>query len=135
MSSKTIVENLQSFGLKRVLDYLDNDPDKNIPRILDWVEKFDKEGIVKGQLNLIKNVFTEQDSNWYKLAKSLWTDIDDDVRKTIFENFIINATILGIKKQEKVKAEKNCNVPWAILFDPTAIFTVKAAGRQITAKV
>jgi len=128
MSEKSIFENLQSYGLKKVLAYLDADPDNNIPKIIDWVEKFDKDGVVEGQLNAIKNSLDDTDSNWYKLAKSLWTDIDDDVRKTLFENFIINATIIGGKRQKKAREENNCNIPWAILMDPTSACNLKCTG-------
>ncbi len=128
MSEKTIVENLQTFGLKKVLNYLDSDPDSNIPKILDWVEKFDKEGTVKGQLNAFRNVVENPDGNWYKLIKSLWTDVDDGVRKTLFENFIINATIVGGHRQEKTRKENNCNVPWAILMDPTSACNLHCTG-------
>jgi len=128
MSEKSIFENFQSYGLKKVLAYLDADPDNNIPKIIDWVEKFDKEGVVDKQLNAIKSSLNDTDSNWYKLVKSLWTDIDDDVRKTLFENLIINATIIGGKRQIKAREENNCNIPWAILMDPTSACNLKCTG-------
>lgn len=128
MSEKTIVENLQTFGLKKVINYLDSDPDVNLPKILDWVEKFDKEGTVKGQLKAFRGAIENPDGNWYKLLKSLWTDIDDGVRKTLFENFIINATIVGGYRQEKARKENNCNVPWAILMDPTSACNLHCTG-------
>lgn len=128
MGEKTIVENIQSFGLKKVLNYLDSDPDANIPKILDWVEKFDREGTVKGQLKTFRDVVEDKGGNWYKLIKSLWTDVDDGVRKTLFENFIINATIVGGQRQEKTRKENNCNVPWAILMDPTSACNLHCTG-------
>lgn len=128
MSEKTIMENLQSFGLKKVINYLDSDPDENIPKILDWVEKFDKEGTVKGQLKAFRNVIDNPEGNWYKLIKSLWTDVDDGVRKAIFENFIINATIVGGQRQERTRKENKCNVPWAILMDPTSACNLHCTG-------
>jgi len=128
MSDKTIIENLETFGLKKVLQYFDKDPDENIPKIIDWVEKFDKEGMVKSQLKVFKDVIKNPESNWYKLIKSLWTDIDDEVRKTIFENFIINATIVGGQRQRKVREENQCNIPWAILMDPTSACNLQCTG-------
>lgn len=128
MNDKNIIENLQSIGLKKVLDYLDADPEKNIPRIIDWVEKFDKDGIVDRQLYSIKEVLDNPDSNWYKLAMSLWSDVNEDVRKKLFENFIINATIIGGKKQKKLRQENNCNIPWAILMDPTSACNLHCTG-------
>lgn len=124
----SIIENMQSYGLKKVLAYLDTDPDNNIPKILEWVEKFDKDGVVNRQMNTISSVLRDKDSNWYKLVKSLYTDIDPGVRKKFFENFIINATIIGGKRQAKARAENNCNVPWAILMDPTSACNLHCTG-------
>lgn len=128
MGEKTVIENLKSFGLKKVLSYLDTDPDNNIPKILDWAEKFDKEGTVERQLKVFRKVLSNPDNNWYKLTKSLWSDVDDGVRKTLFENFIINATILGGRRQEKAREENGCNIPWAILMDPTSACNLHCTG-------
>lgn len=128
MKEKTFKENFQSYGIKMALNYLDSDPDTNIPKIIDWVEKFDKNGDISGQLQVVKEVVSDADSNWYRLVKSLWTDIDDDVRKTMFENFVINTTILGSSRKNKIKEEYNCNVPWAILMDPTSACNLHCIG-------
>lgn len=128
MNGKNIVENFESFGLKKALTYLDSDPDKNIPKILDWVEKTDRDGMVKNQLKAFKDNLADKNNNWYKLVKSLWTDIDDDVRKTLFENFIINATIVGGRRQDITREENECNVPWTILMDPTSACNLKCKG-------
>lgn len=128
MSEMSIIENMQSYGLKKVLAYLDADPDNNIPKILEWVEKFDKDGVVNRQMNTIGSVLRDKDSNWYRLVKSLYTDIEPGVRKKFFENFIINATIIGGKRQIKARAENNCNVPWAILMDPTSACNLHCTG-------
>ena len=42
-SNMSLSENIKSFGMKQVIKYLDADPDKNIPRVIEWVEKFDKD--------------------------------------------------------------------------------------------
>ncbi|GAB6172177.1 radical SAM protein [Paradesulfitobacterium aromaticivorans] len=128
MDHNTIKENLKSFGLKKVISFIDSDPDKNIPKIIDWVEKIDVEGIVERQLKSVKSVIKDEDGNWYQLIKSLWTDIDDGVRKTLFENFVVNATILGGSRRSKGKEENNCNIPWAILMDPTSACNLKCTG-------
>ncbi len=128
MKEKSIVENIESFGLKKALAFLDSDPDKNIPKIMDWVERFDKDGTVEGQLKVFRDVLSDKDGNWYQLAKSMWTDVDDGVRKTLFENFIINATVIGCKREKKSREENNCNVPWAILMDPTSACNLKCTG-------
>ena len=58
MSDFTMSENLKSFGLKQLLHYLDRDPDENVPKILDWVERFDKKGVISDQLAAVRPALT-----------------------------------------------------------------------------
>ena len=44
---KTILESIEAKGLNTVIQYMDSDPDKNIPKVVEWVEKFDREGTSK----------------------------------------------------------------------------------------
>lgn len=128
MRDKTMKESMQSYGLKMVLNYLDSDPDSNIPKVMNWVEKFDREGLISNQFNAVRRGIADKDGNWYKLVKSLWTDIDDGVRKKLFENFIINTNLLGANRKEAIRQEHNCNVPWAILMDPTSACNLHCTG-------
>jgi len=128
MSDKSIMENFKTLGLKKVMKYLDSDPDANIPRVIDWVDKFDTSGMVENQLQEFRNILSNPEGNWYKLIHSLWTDIDENVRKKVFENFIINASIIGGHRQEKARNENNCNIPWAILMDPTSACNLHCTG-------
>lgn len=128
MSDKNLSENVKSFAAKKVLAYLNDDPDKALPKILDWLRKFDKSNEIERQLDAVSNVLNNPDSNWYRLVKSLWTDIDDGVRATMFENFVINSAIIGLERQEKFKEQYNCNIPWAILMDPTSACNLHCTG-------
>lgn len=114
--------------MKRAIKNLNKNPDKNIPKILKRLKKHDKDGVIKRQLGTLENIVNDTDNNWYKLIKSLWTDIDEGVRKKIFENLVINATIIGGPKQDRIKAENDCNIPWAILMDPTSACNLKCEG-------
>ncbi|NLT63120.1 MAG: radical SAM protein [Clostridiales bacterium] len=120
-----MTESIQTFGLKRVVSYMDKDPDENIPKILAWI---DRKGGVESQAAAIREGFNDKEGNWYKLIKSFWTDVDDGVRKTIFENFIVNATMLGGKRRKKYMEQEGCNIPWAILMDPTSACNLHCIG-------
>ena len=129
MADMTMTETIKAYGLKKMIKYLDDNPDENIPKLMDWMEKLDnKFHIVPGQVAAFRNVVNNPDGNWYKLLKSVWTDLDPKVRHALFENFIINATIIGGQRQDKVRAEHNCNVPWAILMDPTSACNLHCTG-------
>lgn len=122
---RTFPEKLKTFGMRRVINYLDKDLDKNAPKILDWLGHTHK---VDGQVNTVRKAIEDKDGNWYKLVKSLWTDVDDGVRKTMFENFILNATVIGGPRQDRYAEKYNCNIPWAMLMDPTSACNLHCIG-------
>lgn len=128
MNEKTMKENLKSFAAKKVVGYLDEDPDKSLPKLLAWVDKFDKDNLFPSQRKVFHDIIENPDNNWYRLIKSLWTDIDPEIRKTFFENFFVNTSLIGYARQEKVKEENDCNVPWAILMDPTSACNLHCTG-------
>lgn len=40
MRDKTMKENMQAFAVKQILQYLDEDPDKSMPNLLEWADKY-----------------------------------------------------------------------------------------------
>jgi len=124
----SVKNKVTKIGIRTAINYIEKDPDNNIPKIIDWLEKIDTEGSISTQLRVVKDVLNEPDNNWVKLTKSLYTDIDCEVRKTLFENFILNSLILSDKKKEEIKNKYNCNVPWTILLDPTSACNLKCVG-------
>ena len=45
---------IQQFALKQVLGYLKKDPEKNLPKIIEWIRKFDTEKIYVDQYDMIE---------------------------------------------------------------------------------
>lgn len=128
MSDKTLKENLQGFAVKQVLHYLEEDPAKSLPKLLEWADKFDKDNRFSGQRRVFHEILEHPDNNWYRLIMSLWTDINPEVRKVFFENFIVNTSLIGGGRQDKARAEHNCNIPWAVLMDPTSACNLHCTG-------
>jgi MoaA/NifB/PqqE/SkfB family radical SAM enzyme len=128
MREKTTMESLKAFGLKQVISYMDRDPDANIPKILNWLEKHDKGNNISNQVKMTREMMSDKNNNWYKLVKSLWADVDDGVRKRLFENFIVNASMIGARKQAEMQKKHDCNVPWAVLMDPTSACNLHCTG-------
>ena len=118
---------IKEMGFSVAYSYLDKNPEENLPKLLDMMEKI--AGSEFGpQLEAFRYAATNQDSNWFKLIKSVWTDIDDDVRHTLFNNFFLNASLIGWEKQEKYRKQYGCSIPWAILMDPTSACNLKCIG-------
>ena len=123
-----ISEKIKRMGLSKAYDYLDKDPDANIPRLLDWVDKLDRNDSLASQRKVFHEVVDNPDNNWYRLIRSFWTDIDAGVRKALFENLILNATLLGGAEQARAREKYGCNIPWAILMDPTSACNLHCTG-------
>lgn len=121
-------ERAQVFAVRKALDYLDKDPETNLLKLVDWMETFDTKGTLAKQREAIRQVASDKDNNWYKLMMSLWKDIDPGVRNRLFENFIIHASLLGYQRQKENREKFNCNIPWAILMDPTSACNLKCTG-------
>ncbi|MCI5529563.1 MAG: radical SAM protein, partial [Blautia sp.] len=109
------------------LSYLEKDPETNIPKLMELVDKLTPENWYKSQRDAIRGVIQDKDNNWYKLIMRLY-DLDPGVRKAFFQNFIVNASLKGSARQEEAAAENNCNVPWAILLDPTSACNLHCTG-------
>ena len=85
----SIPARLRAFGISKVLDCLDRDPDNNLPRLMEWVDKYAGEKLPLPYRDLLHRAMTDPNNNWNQLIRSLYTDIDSRVLKKIFENFII----------------------------------------------
>lgn len=128
MLEKTLREHVEEFGLKKALSYLDKDPDTNMVKLLNWADKFDRYNTFEPQRKMFREILEDKNNNWYKLIQGLWTDIDDGVRKTFFENFIINAGIQGCRHEAENREKFGCSIPWAILMDPTSACNLNCIG-------
>ncbi|HEX3016303.1 MAG TPA: radical SAM protein [Caproicibacter sp.] len=121
-------EKLEAFGLKKVLNYLDSNPQENVPKAIAWLRKFDKDDFYKNAYDMIDGFMRDPNNNWNRLISSLYTDIDDGVRRKLFENFLINSAILGCQRKNKMEEKYDCNIPWAILMDPTSACNLHCTG-------
>jgi MoaA/NifB/PqqE/SkfB family radical SAM enzyme len=119
---------LKSMGVKTVYSYINRDPKSNLPKVLEWLEKQDDNNSVASQVKTVRSAITDPDNNWSQLLYSLWTDIDDEQRKKLFTNAIINGTMIGSQIQNETKIKYDCNVPWAILMDPTSACNLHCIG-------
>jgi len=128
MSENSLKTQLQSYGLSKILKMINKDPEKNLPKIMEWADRLLGEESLTQQRNAIRKVIYDHENIWHQYMMSFWTDVDDSVRLKAFENFIINANVIAAPKQDKARVENNCNTPWAILLDPTSACNLSCTG-------
>lgn len=118
---------IKKFGLEQAFNYLYKDTDKNLIKLMDWADKF-AGGEFATQRNIIREAITDPEHPYYPFIRRLVKDIDPEVMKTIAVNFFVNASLVGWPRQEACRAKYGCNIPWAILLDPTSACNLHCTG-------
>ena len=123
---RSIKEKMQEFAVNQALNYLGSDPEENIPKLMAMVDRFMPDDWYASQRNAIRKAIEEK-NNWYQLILRMY-ELDEGVRKTFFQNFITNASLRGSAIQKESEEKYHCNIPWAILLDPTTACNLNCTG-------
>lgn len=115
-------------GFSKVYEYLDRNPEENLPKILSIVRRAMPDKEYDSKFKMFEMAIKDKDSPWHKLLLSLWTDVDADVRKTAFRNFIVNAFFLWSQTRKANEKEYGFLTPWTILIDPTSACNLHCTG-------
>ncbi|HIW48963.1 MAG TPA: radical SAM protein [Firmicutes bacterium] len=127
MNVLNVVKNAAfSTAVRTALGYLEKDPEANLPKAMNVIDKMVPEDWYKSQRRSFRNAI-EQKNNWYQLILRTY-ELDPGVRRAFFENFIINAALKGSALQEATREKEHCNVPWAVLMDPTSACNLHCTG-------
>ncbi len=126
------MKNRKNLLSKKVLNegfkYLEKDPIKNFPKLVKWASKIPMQERTKRQFDRIVEYWNDEESPWHKFIYNLLTELDPNVRKTFLMNLTIHAGIEGAKLLDESREKYDCNVPWAILMDPTSACNLKCKG-------
>ncbi len=118
---------LKKLGIEQAFRYLYKDPEKNLRKLMDWADKFCK-GEFPGQRRVIREIIENPDNPYHSYVIGLIKNVDREVLTTTAVNFFINANMIGWPKQEELRQKYGCNIPWAILLDPTSACNLHCTG-------
>ena len=99
--SNSIKAAMQNFAVSQALKYIEGNPEENIPKLMELVDKYTPEDWYSSQRNAIREAIEEK-SNWYQLILRLY-ELAPGVRKAFFQNFLFNASLKGGAIQEEAK--------------------------------
>jgi len=116
----------KAFGFDQAIKYLEKDPETNIPKLVGLSDRFLPKEEFAEQREAVKSAIEKKD-NWYQLIMKMY-ELDAGVRTTFFRNFILNENFFGWPEQERNRAKYGCNIPWAILLDPTSACNLTCTG-------
>ncbi len=110
------------------LDFIEKDPYNNIPKILKYIRKFTAFKHHKSAIDKFESAFKDTNSNWHQFTEKILHNYNKNFIKKFVTNFVLNSVILGRKVSLEYSEKYDCNVPWAILMDPTAACNLQCEG-------
>ena len=113
-------------ALNKLIDYLDDDPEKHIDAIMSLINKLVPDSVFPAQRKAFAKAIETHD-NWYRLMMKIF-DLSPAVRTRLLKTLIVDGNILAWPKQEKMREKYQCNIPWAILLDPTSACNLHCTG-------
>ena len=125
---KSIKQVVSAAVLKEVYNYLEKDPINNLPKIIDLAEKLNTKEANKKTIQLFREIVSDPDNSWNKFIHRALKELNPNVKYKFIVNYLINAGIIGAPQMDKMKQKYNCNIPWAILMDPTAACNLNCTG-------
>ena len=119
-------DSVKRAALNDAIDYLLADPEKNMPKAMEAVNKYAPAGIFPAQRQAFANAIGNE-TNWYQLLLKV-AHLNPEMIGGLLKTFVVNANFLAWGKQERMRAKYGCNIPWAILLDPTSACNLHCLG-------
>lgn len=104
------------------------DPDKNIPKILALFERADANGNNATAYANLRRGFEDPKNNWNIMVHNLIRNVDPDVLESMMMSLGFHSAVASAYDRMENIEKYNCNIPWAVLMDPTAACNLHCTG-------
>lgn len=125
---KTTKQLISTKLMKEGVKYVEKNPMQNIPKLLKWAEKIATKEWHKEAIETFRDIMNDPENNNYKLIERVTSEVSPNVLKKFLINYFVNAGMVGNPIIDSMKVKHDCNIPWAILMDPTAACNLKCTG-------
>ncbi|WP_346696841.1 radical SAM protein [Thermophilibacter mediterraneus] len=122
----TLTQTAERAALYKLIDYVNEDPEARIPKIMDAIDRYTPKGVFPTQREAFRRAIDSR-SNWYELILRAF-HLNPEVRARLLKALIVDANILAWPVQERARDAYGCNIPWAILLDPTSACNLRCTG-------
>ena len=97
-----ISNSVKKLTLNTAFSYLEKNPEENAPKLMAWVDKLAGSGpdSFESQRAAVRKVINDPDNNMHRLVMDILKETDNGVLKATFQNFFLNANIIGWPIQE-----------------------------------
>ncbi len=108
--------------------YLDKDPLRNLGKMIGLGTKIAAEGENRKIMQSVAKEWNDKDGNTRKFMEKALSDLHPNVRRKLIKNFVLNSYLYGRQDAKRAEKENDCNIPWAVLMDPTTRCNLKCIG-------
>src|SRR5690554_535080 len=119
---------IQRTAVNLILDYISTDPMEKLPKMFDLAEKLDRGKHYTKEIRVMRDALTDEENIWHTFTKNLIAEVDTRIIKKFVECFLINSNLKRVEVARSIEAKYDCNVPWAILMDPTSACNLHCTG-------
>ncbi len=110
----------------KAIDYLLEDPVNHMESMMNTINTVVPKALFESQRKAFTKAIDEK-GNWYQLLCRI-ADLDPEIVGPMFKCFLTEANLIAWDKQEKNREKLKCNIPWAILLDPTSACNLHCIG-------
>lgn len=127
MEMSSLKASAAAFAVRQAINFARRDPDKNLLKVLSLIEAADVKKANTVTYNNLRKSFEDPNNNWTVFVKNILKNTDPKVLDKfvpVLMNIALNSFAVRTENIEKYK----CNIPWAILMDPTAACNLHCKG-------
>ena len=103
----------------KLVDYLCEDPENHMQSMFDKLDAISPDALFPSQRDAFRRVIKDK-NNMYDLIMRVMA-LNPAVRNDLLKAFMVEGNFIAWGKQEKAREKYGCNIPWAILLDPTRV--------------
>jgi len=111
-----------------LLRYLSNNPMEKLPVIFTIAQQLDRGKIHAKQIKELCSILSDPQGIWYKFMENLFEEVNTRSLQKFVECFLFNASFDGKLIIRETEQKYDCNIPWAILMDPTSACNINCIG-------
>ena len=123
-----IQRKIVSAGTKKLIKYVKKDSDKNLPKLVNFLEKYVGKIFPAENFKKMRDGVNDKNNIWRNLALKIIEETDEDVIRKMVLAFGLGAGVNGTKAVRENREKYHCNIPWLILMDPTSACNKKCKG-------
>ncbi len=114
--------------ISSTLKYVNKDREKNLMKLVDLTEHFMAGNYPKEAYDGARKLIQDPNGKWMQYLNKALDEIDPNIIKTATLNLGFEAGLYSIKKIRKLRNVHDCNIPWAMLIDPTSACNLRCKG-------